>query len=579
MKNRRRFLVLGLHFCGHLVFGRRQLARLPQAIAELLVAVLVGHEVLEPSRHGVPHLVVVQEDAAGEDHQEGPDHQGTQHADLDLVGGDLQQNADSGGDGLHVVGPVDVLHALNHEDSHHHQCGAGGEGGNRGQERGKEDADEVHESDDQSREPCSPTFVDAGHGLAVGGHGAGSQEASHEGADGIGHEGRIASRESLRLLRVDQATEVCGCVEEAHRADEVDVQQGEQRVPEALPVAEARRVPSEDRATRHVAGEAVAVRIAAVPAVERCHQVSGHLDERNGGDGGGGAESLRDTARPTDAALAELVKDKRLRGSALVGHGSPAACLDQHRAEAGRIEATHHGMAGVGAAAIEGGVAASCDALEVEAASVVHRRASIGDGVDTVRKRHGGRGIPTEAHARVCLLHLSLSWHSVRVLARGLRVVSAAGLRIPLHAPGRRLRVRHAAQAAHGLVGELLHGSRIQDPRQDGAKQDHDHHGRPHAQEDQQAHEAEESDADPRAQEVLSGQRHEVHKHSRMIPNDVDAIARLQPDEGQEQADASHRCLHHPSGKHVEDVPAKIEEGHQDEDHTLDGHGKHHLLH
>mmetsp|Transcript_15640 Transcript_15640/g.36909 ORF Transcript_15640/g.36909 Transcript_15640/m.36909 type:complete len:335 (+) Transcript_15640:1323-2327(+) len=236
-------------------------------------------------------------------------------------------------------------------------------------------------------------------------------------------------------------------------------------------------------------------------------------------------------------------------------------------------------MAGVGAAAIEGGVAASCDALKVEAASVVHRRASIGDGVDTVRKRHGGRGIPTEAHARVCLLHLSLSWHSVWVLARGLRVVSAAGLRIPLHAPGRRLRVRHAAQAAHGLVGELLHGGRVQDPRQDGAKQDHDHHGRPHAQEDQQAHEAEESDADPRAQEVLSGQRHEVHQHSRMIPHDVDAVARLQADEGQKQADACHRGLHHPCREDLEDVAPNVKGRHEDEDHALDRHCQHHLLH
>ena len=88
---------------------------------------LIGHKILEESRHGRPDCAVVHEDAAGEDHQETPNHERTKHTHLDLVGGNLQQDADCGRDGLHVVAPVDVLDTLNHEHAHHDERRTGGE--------------------------------------------------------------------------------------------------------------------------------------------------------------------------------------------------------------------------------------------------------------------------------------------------------------------------------------------------------------------------------------------------------------------------------------------------------------------
>ena len=40
---------------------------------------------------------------------------------LNVVRCDLEQDADGGWDGLHVVTPFDVLHALDHEHTHHDQ--------------------------------------------------------------------------------------------------------------------------------------------------------------------------------------------------------------------------------------------------------------------------------------------------------------------------------------------------------------------------------------------------------------------------------------------------------------------------
>ena len=258
----------------------------------------------------------------------------------------------------------------------------------------------------------------------------------------------------------------------------------------------------------------------------------------------------------------------------------PAARLHQHTVEASGVEAAHHGMAGVRAATVEGGVPAGRDALEVEAAAVVLGGTPVGDGEDSRgRDGHGGGRRKAEGGTGVRGLHLALSRHGEGILARGLRVEASAGLRIPLHAPCGGLRVAHASKAAHGLVGELLHGGRLQDPAEDGAEEDADHHGTSYPQQDQETHHAEERDSNPGAQEVLTSEGHQVHQNRWVVPDDVDAVSRLQTNKSQEQADACHGGLHHPSWEDLEDIAPEVQSGHQNEDRALHGHRQHHFLH
>ena len=234
-------------------------------------------------------------------------------------------------------------------------------------------------------------------------------------------------------------------------------------------------------------------------------------------------------------------------------------------------------MAGVGAATIKGGVAACCDALEVDAASVVYGGAAVGDRVDPVGIGHGCGGLEAERGSGICAFHLALTRNSVWVHARRLWVEAASRLRIPLYTSGGRIGISDTAEAAHGFVVELLRGSR-ENPAENGAKQDANHHGSLHTQEDQEAHDAKESDSDPGARKVLACEGHKVHKHCWVVPDDVNAIASLQSNVGQEQADPRHGGLHHPCGEDLEDIAAEVEGGHDDEDHTLHGHSHHNLL-
>ena len=154
--------------------------------------------------------------------------QSTQDANLDLVGGDLQKDADRGGDGLHVVSPFNVLHTLDHEDAHHDQCRPCGKCRNRGEQGRHEDANEVKESDHECGETSTASLIHASHGFTIGGNGARAEEAAYKGTNCICHEGCIATGEGFWLLGIDEATEVCCCIKEAHGADEVDVEEREQ---------------------------------------------------------------------------------------------------------------------------------------------------------------------------------------------------------------------------------------------------------------------------------------------------------------------------------------------------------------
>ena len=338
----------------HIQFPRLVCGDFLEASLEVRVPLLRRHEVLHGKRQLVPGSGDVQEDAAGEDHQEAPYQQGSQDAYLDLVGGDLQKDANCGRDGLHVVRPVDVLHTFDHEDTHHDQRRPGGEGRDGGQQRRHEDADKVQEGNHERGEAGAATLINTGHGLAVGRHRAGAQEAADEGSDRIRHEGGVAARKALGLLGVNQAAQVCGRIQKAHGSDEVNVEQGQQGVPEALPVPEAREVPSQDSSAGDVAALAVAICVTARPSGERSNQWPCHIDQGKRGKGAWRAEGLRNAAGAADAALPELIEHELGTCPTLVGHGGPAARLHQDRVETNWVEAPHHGMARIRAAALEG---------------------------------------------------------------------------------------------------------------------------------------------------------------------------------------------------------------------------------
>ena len=259
--------------------------------------------------------------------------------------------------------------------------------------------------------------------------------------------------------------------------------------------------------------------------------------------------------------------------------GGPATRLHEHGPEAHWVEAAQHVHACVLAATLEGRVAAGCNALPVEAAAVGLASAAVRDGKDPAAVGHRGSGLKGVSADTIRLRQLPFSRHSEGVVARRFWVESASGLGIPLQTSCGRLRIRNAAKAAHGLVCELLHGCCVQDPAEDCAEDDGNHHSTLHAQQNQQGHEAEECDSNPGAREVLTRQGHKVHKHCRVVPDDIDAVARLQSDVGQEQADARHGGLHHPCGEDLEDIASEVKGRHDDKDHALNRYSHHHFLH
>ena len=210
---------------------------------------------------------------------------------------------------------------------------------------------------------------------------------------------------------------------------------------------------------------------------------------------------------------------------------------------------------------------------------MVRGGSALRDGIDAVGHGHRGRGHEANGGAGLRALHLAVARHRVGILACRLRVEATPRLRVPPRSSIHRLHVGHAAEAAHGLVAELLHLCSLQDPGEDCAEEDANHDGAAHAQEDQQAHEAKEPNPDPSSQVVLAREGDEIHQHCRMVPDDVDAVASLQADEGQEQADPCHGGFHHPGREDLEDIAPDIQSGHDDEDHALHGHRHHHLLH
>ena len=116
-------------------------------------------------------------------------------------------------------------------------------------------------------------------------------------------------------------------------------------------------------------------------------------------------------------------------------------------------------MAGVGAATIEGGVTAFCDALEVDAASVVYCGTAVRDEVGSIGVRDRCGGFPAERGSGICGCHLPLARDGVGVHACGLGVEATSWLRIPLYTSGGWIGKGDTAKAAHGLVCELVSGS------------------------------------------------------------------------------------------------------------------------
>mmetsp|Transcript_17270 Transcript_17270/g.56163 ORF Transcript_17270/g.56163 Transcript_17270/m.56163 type:complete len:254 (+) Transcript_17270:498-1259(+) len=153
--------------------------------------------------------------------------------------------------------PVDGSEPLRHEDANHDQRWAGGECGDAPKQRREEHRQEVEQGDPKRRQPCAAALVDARHRLAVRGDGAGAQDGAEEGADGVGPEGGVAPLEGSRGW-VNQARAVRRGVEEAHGAEEVDVQEDQERDAEVLHV-EVARVEGPDGAAVHVPREAGAV--------------------------------------------------------------------------------------------------------------------------------------------------------------------------------------------------------------------------------------------------------------------------------------------------------------------------------
>mmetsp|Transcript_19295 Transcript_19295/g.44874 ORF Transcript_19295/g.44874 Transcript_19295/m.44874 type:complete len:219 (-) Transcript_19295:326-982(-) len=174
--------------------------------------------------------------------------------------------------------------------------------------------------------------------------------------------------------------------------------------------------------------------------------------------------------------------------------------------------------------------------------------------------------------------------HGEGVHACGLGVEATTWLGVPIlhgqHRVGRvGLRVDHGAQATHGLVGELAHLGRLADPAPDGTHQDAKHHCSLHLEQDEEAHDSEEEDAKPCSSEVIHSEGDEVHQDSRMIPHNVNAVAGLQANESQKQADSCHCSLHHPCWKELEDESPCVGRRHHNEDGSLNKHCEHDLLH
>mmetsp|Transcript_29057 Transcript_29057/g.64273 ORF Transcript_29057/g.64273 Transcript_29057/m.64273 type:complete len:332 (-) Transcript_29057:604-1599(-) len=320
------------------------------------VEILAQDVPLEEGRKDLPTPWNVGHEPTCPEHHEHPHHESSDDAILDVVRGDLQQDANRGWNGLHVVTPIDVLDSLNHEHAHHHQGWPSRQGRDGGQEWCEEDADKVQAGDDERRHARAAALIDTCHGLAIRRHRARAKEPTHKGAHCVGHEGGVAARECLRLGWIHKSTEVgCG-VEEAHRADEVHIEQGEEGVPEAHPV-QVRSVPSHDGASGNVARLTVlAIGIAAIPAGKGSLKITRRLDLGSCEGVARSLERLWNPASTTTASLTEAVNQEHLLGSVLVAHRCPAAHVHHGCAKASRVEAAHHGMACIWATTLEGGV-------------------------------------------------------------------------------------------------------------------------------------------------------------------------------------------------------------------------------
>mmetsp|Transcript_8575 Transcript_8575/g.26688 ORF Transcript_8575/g.26688 Transcript_8575/m.26688 type:complete len:361 (+) Transcript_8575:137-1219(+) len=272
-------------------------------------------EAPDKARKGAPDLAVQRvrqehHETQGEDDHAAEEQAREDDAPVLRERGDLHQDAEHRRDRLSVVGPVDVPDALHHEGPHYDQRGPGGQRGDGGEERGEEHGGEVEDRDHQRCQACASALVHTSHRLAVRGHRASAQEAADQGTDGIRHECAVGAREVVRLGRVDQSAQVGGGVEQAQGAEEVDVQEPEQRGPEVLH-REIAGVKCKECASVDVPRALLVNAALFVPAEglveagERLDEVAGQAHTRESHDGRRMPEGPWDSSCAANAALSE----------------------------------------------------------------------------------------------------------------------------------------------------------------------------------------------------------------------------------------------------------------------------------
>mmetsp|Transcript_55846 Transcript_55846/g.166092 ORF Transcript_55846/g.166092 Transcript_55846/m.166092 type:complete len:399 (+) Transcript_55846:105-1301(+) len=282
---------------------------------EAAVALLPLDEALDEAWKDTPDLAIQRvrqehQAAQGEDDHAAEEQARKDDAPVLRKRGDLHQDAKHRWDRLSVVGPVNVPDTFHHEGSHHDQRRPGGQCWDGGKERGEEHSGEVEDRDHHSCQACASALVHTDHRLAVRGHRASAQEAADQGTDGIRHECAVGAREVVRLGRVDQSAQVGGGVEQAQGAEEVDVQEPEQRGPEVLH-REIAGVKCKECASVDVPRALLVNAALFVPAEglveagERLDEVAGQAHTRESHDGRRMPEGPWDSSCAANAALSE----------------------------------------------------------------------------------------------------------------------------------------------------------------------------------------------------------------------------------------------------------------------------------